>query len=118
MQHALIKIYCTYQTYKTLFLGSEASYLHKNHLFLESYINAIEFKAKKLKNPQPTKSGSPSSTLREAPEKFGSTGYKFPGGPVMYIYDGGGGGQFKNIGVDGFFGGGGGGDGGGSEGGL
>lgn len=49
------------------------------------------------------------------PLKFSSMGYKFPGGPVMYMQDGeGGGGQYC---VGGFFGDGGGGDGGGFAGG-
>ncbi|QHO38498.1 uncharacterized protein DS421_4g120900 [Arachis hypogaea] len=45
-----------------------------------------------------------------APLKFSSTGYKFPGGPVMYMNDDGGGGQYDEEGD--FFGDGGGGGGG------
>ena len=62
---------------------------------------------------KPTKSGKKTAKLwwrlELAPLKFSSTGYKFPGGPVMYKYaDDGGGGQYV---VGGFLGEGGGGDG-------
>lgn len=71
-------------------------------------------------NIKPIKSGNKKEVklrwwLAPDPLKFSSTGYKLPGGPVMYMKDdGGGGGQYCE-GV--FFGDGGGGDGGGFAGG-
>lgn len=64
---------------------------------------------------KPAKGGKAEAKLRRlTPLKFSSTGYKFPGGPVMYMKEAGGGGQYSD---DGFLGEGGGGDGGGISGG-